>query len=280
MARAPAKGNWLIFVDTNVLLDFYRLGGESADRALKALEKHKDSIILNDQVYMEFMKNRQKVINETMKGMEKPKMLSVPPIIAERKPFRKLQSSVKTAQGKYTEVRKAIENILLDPSRHDPVFQAINRIYGHNGSFHVKRPNKERFTIRNAARKRFILGYPPRKREDTSIGDAINWESIIHCAKLSKDNHHILIVSRDGDYGMIYDNASVLNDWLRKEFKDRVSRKRKIELTNKLTYALKLLDEVIPPEDEEAENILLRGEAALPATDIDDDDGDKHDIFS
>lgn len=280
MARNPVKGNWLIFVDTNVLLDFYRLGGESADRALKALERHKDSIILNDQVYMEFMKNRQKVINETMKGMEKPKMLSAPPIIAERKNFKKLQSSVRTAQGKYTEVRKTIENVLLDPGRYDPVFQAINRIYGHNGTFHIKRPNKERFTIRNAARKRFILGYPPRKKEDTSIGDAINWESIIHCAKLSTENHHILIVSRDGDYGIIYDNAAVLNDWLRKEFKDRVSRKRKIELTNKLTYALKLLDEVIPPEDEEAENVLLRGESALPPPDIGDDDEPEQDDVS
>jgi hypothetical protein len=132
----------------------------------------------------------------------------------------------------------------------------------------LKRPNKTRFTVRNLARKRFVLGYPPRKQGDTSIGDAINWEWVIWCAQSSTENHHVLIVSRDSDYGVTYDNKAVLNDWLRREFKERVSQKRKIELTNRLTDALKLLDERVSPEDESAETRLLAGlHDTLTATD-------------
>lgn len=113
-------------------------------------------------------------------------------------------------------------------------------------------------SIRSAARKRFVLGYPPRKPGDTSIGDAINWEWIIHCAQASTDGHHVLIVSRDGDYGITFDGEPILNDWLRSEFKARVSRKRKIELTNKLSNALRKLDEIVQAEDERAEELVLR----------------------
>ena len=50
------------FIDTNILLDFYRKPGESAIRQLKALEKHRESLILGDQLSMEFLKNRQAAI--------------------------------------------------------------------------------------------------------------------------------------------------------------------------------------------------------------------------
>lgn len=38
---ADNNEKWFVFVDTNILLDFYRLGGEAAGRQLNALEKHK-----------------------------------------------------------------------------------------------------------------------------------------------------------------------------------------------------------------------------------------------
>ncbi len=106
--------------------------------------------------------------------------------------------------------------------------------------------------IRTLARKRFVLGYPPRKNEDNSIGDAINWEWVINCAqKSSKD---IIIVTRDSDFGAILKGESYLNDWLRQEFKERVSRKRKIFLTDKLALAFKAIKLPVSQamEDEEA----------------------------
>lgn len=103
----------------------------------------------------------------------------------------------------------------------------------------MTREKKDRFTIRNLARKRFILGYPPRKKEDNSIGDALNWEWVVKCAQDSGKN--IIIVTRDSDYGATLQNESFLNDWLRQEFKERVSHKRKIILTERLSTAFKAI---------------------------------------
>jgi len=113
-------------------------------------------------------------------------------------------------------------------------------------------------SIRGRARKRFTLGYPPRKDDDNSIGDAINWEWIIHCAQEAEGRPDVLIVSRDSDFGMLCGTEAVLNDWLKREFQGRISKKRKIELTNKLTLALEKLDERVPPADIEQEEKLIQ----------------------
>ncbi len=251
------NGQWLVFVDTNIFLDFYRLGGESAERQLAALERHKAIIITGDQVRMEFLKNRQKVIVESMKLMKKPEHISVPPIVADYTPAKQLVRRVKATDESLKKVKEKVDAILREPARYDPVYQSVQRIFNFKSRYNLTRPDKVRFEVRSLARKRFMLGYPPRKSGDTSIGDAINWEWIVMCARKSAENHHVLIVSRDGDFGVNHQNEAILNDWLQREFKDRVSRKRKVELTNKLTVALRKLDELVEPEDEKEEQKVL-----------------------
>lgn len=257
--------SWIVFVDTNIYLDFYRQSGESAERQLKALEKHKSRLIIGDQVRMEFLKNRQKVLVKVLKELKAPLLESVPQIISGSKPAELLQRAHKEAKNRHSEVKKRVESILADPSRFDKVFQTFTRIYDTKSQYNLCRPMKIRFDIRNRARKRFVLGYPPRKEGDTSIGDAINWEWIIECAKNSDPNTHVLLVSRDADYGAQYDNMHLVNDWLLREFKDRVSRKRKLVLTGKLTQALKYLDEVVKPEDEREEEKIIQ---SMPVGDL------------
>ena len=72
----------LIFVDTNIWLDFYRVRGKAADLSLlKKIDEHRDSLISTSQVEMEFKKNRPAVILDsyhrlklgaTHKGVYKP----------------------------------------------------------------------------------------------------------------------------------------------------------------------------------------------------------------
>ena len=107
--------------------------------------------------------------------------------------------------------------------------------------------------------KRFLLGYPPRKKTDNSIGDAVNWEWIVKCAENTGKN--IIIVTRDSDFGCTYENDSHLNDWLKQEFKQRISQKRKIILTDKLHIAFQLVEipvteEMIKEEEEVISNSL------------------------
>jgi hypothetical protein len=86
--------------------------------------------------------------------------------------------------------------------------------------------------------RRFLLGCPPRKNDDTSIGDAINWKWIILLCRTAQAG--IIIVSRDSDYGAVFENRAYLNDHLKQEFNERVSRKRTITLYAKLSDALKI----------------------------------------
>lgn len=254
---------WLVFVDTNILLDFYRLRGSSALRQLKVLERHKDLIITSDQVRMEYLKHRQRVILDTLSEIKKPINQKLPPIFADYTPAKMMKKHIEDSEKKHKEVMLKAQNVIIDPSHHDDVFKHLSRIFETNTSRNLNRSKKVRFEIRNLARKRFVLGYPPRKSADTSIGDALNWEWIVRCAQDCSNNSHILIVSRDGDYGSTIGEDSVLNDWLKREFKERVSRKRKIELTTKLTVAMRRLDEIVTIEDEKEETILLQGSRAL-----------------
>ena len=248
---------WLIFVDTNIFLDFYRTSGESAARQMKALERHKERLILTDQVRMEFLKNRQKVIQAAFKEVKPPLKTNVSQIVADSEPARLLKKAEKEARKRYNQLEQRYENILSKPSNYDEVFKSLNRIFKSASEYNLRRPNPIRFSLRSKARKRFMLGYPPRKKDDTSYGDALNWEWIIHCAQSSQPNQHVLIVSRDGDFGSSFNGTDLLNDWLHREFKDRVTALRKIELTTRLTTALKRLDEVVQEDDVEEEKQVI-----------------------
>jgi hypothetical protein len=117
--------------------------------------------------------------------------------------------------------------------------------------------------VESQARRRFAFGYPPRKPGDTSLGDAINWEWIIECALKCGASKNIVIVSRDGDYGVVHDSAVILNDFLSAEFKERVSQKRRIVLTNRLTDAVKLLNEKVEEADVKEEQDIIEEEAEV-----------------
>ena len=249
---------WIFFVDTNIYLDFYRQPGESVKRQLAGLERHIERLIFGDQIRMEFLKNRQKVLLKTLSELKKPVgPTGIPQVFSELQASSTMGKHLRSAQSRFKDLKTKGEKMLADPSRNDPIFVTVNRIFARNTPLNLRRPDKKRFTVRRRARKRFFLGYPPRKSGDTSIGDAVNWEWIVECACQHDGKPHVMIVSRDGDFGIQSDGGVYLNDWLGKEFKERVSRKRKVVLTNKLTDALKLMDETVTEEDLRHEEELI-----------------------
>jgi hypothetical protein len=66
-----------------------------------------------------------------------------------------------------------------------------------------------------------------------------------------------VIVTRDSDYGASFDNHSILNDWLATEFRERVSKKRRLLLTDRLSSALKLASIPVTKQEFDAETRLL-----------------------
>jgi hypothetical protein len=248
----------LLFVDTNVLLDFYRIRDSDISlKYLKQLEACKDRLIITSQVEMEYKKNRQFTIVESLTRFGSPNWdkLSGPAIVADLQAMKMIEKQKKEITKQQKKVNQKIQMILKNPISNDPVYQCLQRLFRNKSDYNLSREKSTRFKIRNLARKRFVLGYPPRKKDDTSIGDSVNWEWIVQCA--IESGKHIIIVTRDRDYGATYNGESFLNDWLRQEFSERVSRKRKIILTEKLAKALKMVHAAVTKEMEEEENRMI-----------------------
>jgi len=247
-----------IFIDTNILLDFYRIRRTDISmKYLEEIEKHKNLIISTSQVEMEYKKNRQSAILESIGEVKKINNvnLSVPAIISDAKAVEMIKKSKKDIDDQQKKLKERIEKILKSPNIHDSVYKMLQKVFSHKSPINLNRDNKQRFTIRRLALKRFMLGYPPRKSADNSIGDAINWEWIIKVAETTKK--HIIIVTRDTDFGAIHENESYLNDWLKQEFRQRISQQRKLILTDKLSKAFKLVEIPVTKEMvEEEENVI------------------------
>lgn len=246
--------NALIFIDTNIFLDFYRIRNSEVSMSyLKLINEHHDSIITGSQVEMEYKKNRQSVIVESQGKFKNPDWnnLSVPALLSEESEALRLQELRKEVASQQAAIKNKIDKILSSPVENDPVYKSLESLFRNSSANNLSREHTERQKFRELAIKRFMLGYPPRKKNDTSVGDAINWEWIINCARQS--NKNIFIVSRDGDYGVNLRSGSFINDWLSQEFKQRTSEKLEILLTTRLSEAFKRLNVAVTKDmiDEE-----------------------------
>jgi predicted nucleic acid-binding protein len=248
----------LAFIDTNILLDFYRYPrGSAILPVLDHIDKNHSKIITSTQVEMEYKKNRQKVIVNSMTEMKGPKWDSfkLPVILSGSQAAQSIENDRKDIDKQSKILRNKIESILRNPSRNDDVFKTLQRLFKSSSELNLKRPDPRRFTIRNLAKKRFILGYPPRKDSDVTIGDAINWEWLIYCAK--EKNQDVVIVSRDTDYGCKFGDDMIINDWLAQEFKQRVNIRNKVILTDKLMHGFKLANISVKKKEIEDETKML-----------------------
>jgi hypothetical protein len=250
-----AKLQKLLFVDTNIWLDFYRARNDTGLTLLHHLESVADRVIVTFQLESEFKKNRQIAILEGMQELKAPPQVSRPGIFSDAKASKALNKSLKEADKRVKNLKARLMRVLDDPAAHDPVYQACQRIFHRADKLVLTREDKLRHVIRRKALRRFLHGCPPRKKNDTSIGDAFNWEWMIHCA--NDGNAELVIVRRDSDYGVVFENQAYVNDHLRQEFSERVSKKRKLLLYTKLSEALKHFAVPVSQKEEEAEAELV-----------------------
>jgi hypothetical protein len=270
MAKKKVEENLdaLIFIDTNIFLDFYRI--QNANTSLKYIEeilKHLDKIIITSQVEMEYKKNRQKVISDTLLEYNKsiPNGVAPPLIVQDYKSTKALPDKIKSIIKSREQITKRLEKIIQSPDS-DKVYVSLNKLFKFKSIINLDRDNTQRFRIRKLAYKRFILGYPPRKSTDNSIGDAVNWEWIVDCS--IRTSKHIIIVTRDTDFGLRLNKELLLSDWLRQECKERVSRTRKIIITDKLAKAFELVKIPVTKEMKDEEENLLNDDSPISQFDL------------
>jgi hypothetical protein len=246
----------LLFIDTNIWLDFYRSRTEAGLSLLSHVENVSDRLIVPYQLEMEYKRNRQAAILEGLEGLKPPASISRPGMFSDAKVSSALKKNILAATKRVAALKEKMKRALADPSNCDPVYQVCQRLFHAETELVLKRDDKFRHIIRRRAFRRFLHGCPPRKRNDTSIGDAFNWEWMIECA--DRNNAELVIVSRDADYGVCFEGKTYINDHLSQEFHERLSRKRNLLLYMKLSEALKHFEVAVTPEEEKEEDAWTR----------------------
>jgi predicted nucleic acid-binding protein len=250
------------FIDTNIFLDFYRGKNEASLSLLEKLSQVKDRIICTYQVEMEFLKNRQKQIKKILSDTKVVTDVSLPAALADTRldvDFAAIKKDAKKASAK---LEKHILKLLKN-RENDRVYNVLKRVFTNVSAHVLTRKMPIRQKMKRLAWRRFILGYPPRKEGDTSMGDALNWEWVVHCAMQMPGRFYL--VSRDNDYGCEHDGSYILNDQLMREFRDRVGNKS-IVYTHKLSEALEALDVKVTSAEKKAEveNVIELIDISLP----------------
>jgi hypothetical protein len=251
----------LLFIDTNIWLDFYRSRG--ADLSIDLLEPVKtiaNKLVVTYQIEMEFKKNRQVAMLEGIKEL-KPATFPRLGIFSNDAATRGLLQCERDAKRYIETLRGNLNRTLKEPEKHDPVYQACEELFRKPGPLSLLRSDEARKEVRDKAERRYAQGFPPRKNNDTSYGDAINWEWMVRCAEAHKAD--LVIVSRDSDYGTIIDKEGFINDALKHEFKERVGEERSVFLYALLANALNQFQISVPKRAAAAE-----AEIALEKTSI------------
>jgi hypothetical protein len=250
-----SKLSKILFVDTNIWLDFYRSRNDAGMGLLRHLEQVSDRILVTYQLESEYKKNRQAAILEGMQDLKPPQQIPRPAMFSDAQATAVLNRNLREADKRVRALKAKLAKALANPAAHDPVYQACQRVFHQDSPLVLNRQDPVRHRIRRKAFRRYLHGCPPRKKSDTSIGDAFNWEWMVHCA--TERNAELVIVSRDSDYGATYENKSYINDHLRQEFSERVSKKRSLLLYSRLSEALKHFSVKVTPAEERAESEIV-----------------------
>lgn len=227
----------LVFVDANIWLDFYQARSEAGLSLLRHLESIKNNLLTTYQLEMEFKKNRQRVITETIRSLKDIDTPKRPAIFSNARAMGKIVKDIAESNKRIKQLRGRLKNLYKKPYQTDKVYAICQRIFHKSDAYALQSIDSQGRRVYRNAFRRYILGCPPRKGSDTAIGDAFNWEWIITCA--ANFNKNVIIVSRDSDYGLITSDGVYMNDYLAEEFKSRVGKKRTIVLTDRLSVALK-----------------------------------------
>jgi predicted nucleic acid-binding protein len=198
-----------IFIDTNILLSFYQLSRNDLEQLKKLvpLIRHgKNRLILTDQVVDEFYRNRERVIAQTLAELRKGwGMVELPSICRQFSECAALENSVKEASKHRNQLLNHLNDAIRDHALTADLL--IREIFTRGTACPATSE------IMSRANHRMFRGNPPGKGK--SLGDAINWESLLTYVAQDEDLH---ILSADGDFASDLDNAQ-LSQFLTREWK-------------------------------------------------------------
>lgn len=180
-----------VFIDTNILLNFFHFTKEEIDALSNVFASHEHgaaTVHLTEQVCDEFSRNRENKIKDALKKFKDVKFAAQLPAFMKqyeeyeqiRQKSSELQELVKTISQKVDVA--VMESGLLTDALIKDIFAKSNPI-----------PTTPELFAK--AQMRMSLGNPPGK--NGSMGDSVNWIALLDAVP---DGENLHVISEDGDY--------------------------------------------------------------------------------
>lgn len=192
-----------LFIDANILLDFYHLTKIDLEELRKLIELINDgkvTLYSNQQLEDEIARNRDAKISDAMDIFQKSGTnlkISFPALCKAFPEYGEMQELLREANKKHAELyRKAMKEIGAKALGADKINLDL-----------LARAHKIDLTEKmiGDAIRRLRLGNPPGKKRVT-IGDELNWESLLAGVPNNCDLH---LISGDSDYASPFDKSKI-----------------------------------------------------------------------
>jgi predicted nucleic acid-binding protein len=180
-----------LFIDTNVFLSFLHYSSDDLEELKKLevlLRNGRIRLLLPDQVVVEFHRNREGKLADSLKKLRDVRVAPQFPQICKDYPE---YEELRRHQRAFEEVHKRlVEKIVTDIEKKSLKADAlIKALFG--AGQRIETPP----ALVARARLRSDIGNPPGKKG--SLGDAVNWEALLAGAP---EGENLYFVSSDSDY--------------------------------------------------------------------------------
>lgn len=180
-----------LFIDTNIFLSFYKFTSDDLEKLSQLavlLEAKKILLHFPEQVGDEFIKNREQVISESIKKLTETKFnVSYPALCKAFPEYRQAREHQKALQEAINELRQNILNGAKERTLLADV--KIGELHKYAMTHDIDADCYSKAMIR------MERDLPPGKNR--SIGDAINWELLLHHIP---DECGLHLISDDKDF--------------------------------------------------------------------------------
>ena len=188
MNRVEIKFMTKIFIDTNIFLNLYGSNFNSLTIFDNDIVKLRKYLIITDQIFDEFIRNRDTKLTELINNFSNNNIkLHTSAIVKDLECFPELEE----IKIKFEEFKEKILDGLKEMKEDeemDPVYTSFLNLYNNS---EVIRLNRNDEIIKNAHCRK-LLGNPPTGNKQNTIGDEVNWETI-----LSNLDDDLIIITRD-----------------------------------------------------------------------------------
>ena len=199
-----------LFIDTNIYLSFYHFSSDDLDELNKLaiiMAERKVTLYLPDQVLDEFQRNRETKISQSLKHLKTQKLnLQFPQLCKDYPEYAIMRDFQRQFDQAHSELlRKLSSDITARTLKAD---KTIDMLFEQA----TKIPTTPELIEK--ARFRIEIGKPPGKKG--SLGDAINWESLLSAVP----SNELYFVSDDGDFCSAIDE-NLFSEYLKSEWQNK-----------------------------------------------------------